>query len=195
MPGEVRAVSSAGPRPRRLGAMTNRSPETGRTPCSADCSPPLRSLDGRYVRGRAFNLPLLATAYATQGEPVHASIVGRQALNLTVRLTSARSVRYVRDLVRTRRPRADVPSVRDFTAEVRERLPAAVGQISQRRLPGSGPGEAAAGEGAEGVAGARDERGFRRSSLTPPVSCRGRWLPAEGRRPTVLIQAPGNAGA
>ena len=85
-----------------------------------------RSLDrdGRYVRGRAFNLSLLATAYATQGEPEQASAVGRQALDLTVRLTSARSVRYVRDLVRVLRPRADVPAVRDFTAEVRERLPA-----------------------------------------------------------------------
>ena len=53
--------------------------------------------------------------------------VGRQALDLTVRLTSARSVRYVRDLVRVLRPQADVPAVRDFTAEVRERLPAAAG--------------------------------------------------------------------
>ena len=89
-------------------------------------------MDGRYVRGRAFNLSLLATAYAVQGEPVQASAVGRQALDLTVRLTSARSVRYVRDLVRTLRPRADVPAVRDFTAEVRERLPAAAGHAAPR---------------------------------------------------------------
>jgi hypothetical protein len=66
-------------------------------------------MDGRYVRGRAFNLSLLATAYAAQGEPVQASAVGRQALDLTVRLTSARSVRYVRDLVRILRPQADIP--------------------------------------------------------------------------------------
>jgi hypothetical protein len=89
-------------------------------------------MDGRYVRGRAFNLSLLATAYAVQGEPVQASAVGRQALDLTVRLTSARSVRYVRDLVRTLRPQADVPAVRDFTAEVRERLPAAAGHAAPR---------------------------------------------------------------
>jgi len=89
-------------------------------------------MDGRYVRGRAFNLSLLATAYAVQGEPVQASVVGRQALDLTVRLTSARSVRYVRDLVRTLRPRADVPAVRDFTAEVCERLPAAAGHAAPR---------------------------------------------------------------
>ena len=30
-------------------------------------------MDGRYVRGRAFNLSLLATAYATQDEPVQAA--------------------------------------------------------------------------------------------------------------------------
>ena len=89
-------------------------------------------MDSRYVRGRAFNLSLLATAYAAQDEPIQASAVGRQALDLTVRLTSARSVRYVRDLVRTLRPRADVPAVRDFTAEVRERLPAAAGPAAPR---------------------------------------------------------------
>jgi hypothetical protein len=89
-------------------------------------------MDGRYVRGRAFNLSLLATAHAAQGEPEQACVVGRQALDLTVRLTSARSVRYVRDLVRRLRPRADVPAVRDFTAEVCERLPAAAGHAGRR---------------------------------------------------------------
>ena len=34
--------------------------------------------------------------------------------------------------VRTLRPRADVPAVRDFTAEVRERLPAAAGHAAPR---------------------------------------------------------------
>ena len=89
-------------------------------------------MDGRYVRGRAFNLSLLATAHAAQGEPERACSVGRQALDLTVRLTSARSVRYVRDLMRRLRPRADVPAVREFTAEVRERLPAAAGHAAPR---------------------------------------------------------------
>ena len=89
-------------------------------------------MDGRYVRGRAFNLSLLATAHAAQGEPEQACVVGRQALDLTVRLTSARSVRYVRDLARRLRPRADVPAVRDFTAEVCERLPAAAGHAARR---------------------------------------------------------------
>ena len=75
---------------------------------------------------------LSAIAYAAQDEPVQASVVGRQALDLTARLTSARSVRYVRDLVRVLRSRADVAAVRDFTAEVRERLPAAAGHAAPR---------------------------------------------------------------
>ena len=89
-------------------------------------------MDGRYIRGRAFNLALLATAYAAQDEPERACSVGRQALDLTLRLTSARSVEYVRDLVRRMRERADVPAVRDFTAEVAERLPAAAGRAAPR---------------------------------------------------------------
>jgi tetratricopeptide (TPR) repeat protein len=89
-------------------------------------------MDGRYVRGRAFNLSLLATAYAAQDEPERACNIGRQALDLTVRLTSARSIHYVRDLVRRLRLRADNPAVREFTAEVRERLPAAAGRAAPR---------------------------------------------------------------
>lgn len=88
-------------------------------------------MDGRYVRGRAFNLSLLATAHAAQGEPEQACAVGRQAVDLTARLSSARSVRYVRDLVHRLRPSGDVPAVRDFTAEVRERLPAAAGHVAR----------------------------------------------------------------
>jgi hypothetical protein len=90
------------------------------------------NMDGRYVRGRAFNLSLLATAHAAQGEPEQASHIGRQALDLTVRLTSARSVRYVHDLARRLRTQASVPAVRDFTAEVRERLPSAAGRAAPR---------------------------------------------------------------
>lgn len=89
-------------------------------------------MDGRYVRGRAFNLSLLATAYAAQDQPEQACAVGRQALDLTVRLTSARSVRYVRDLARRLGPRVDVPAVREFTAEVFERLPGAAGHAVRR---------------------------------------------------------------
>lgn len=75
---------------------------------------------------------LLATAHVGQGEPEQACMVGRQALDLTVRLSSARSVRYIRDLVIRLRPRSDLAAVRDFTAEARERLPVAAGHAEPR---------------------------------------------------------------
>jgi hypothetical protein len=89
-------------------------------------------MDHRYVRGRAFNLSLLATAHAAAGEHEQASLVGRKALDLTIRLNSARSVRYVRDLTRMLRPHAALPAVRDFTEEVSARLPAAAGRAVPR---------------------------------------------------------------
>ena len=89
-------------------------------------------MDGRYVRGRAFNLSLLAAACAAGGEPEQAAHVGRKALDLTVRLSSARSVRYLRDLTRLLRPCAAVPAVRDFMTEVSQKLPAAAGHAAPR---------------------------------------------------------------
>lgn len=89
-------------------------------------------MDRRYVRGRAFNLALLATAHASQDEPEQAVHAGRQALDLTVRLHSARSVRYVRDIARRLKHRAGVSAVRNFTNEVCDRLPAAAGRAAPR---------------------------------------------------------------
>jgi hypothetical protein len=89
-------------------------------------------MDARYVRGKAFNLSLLATAHAAQDEPEQACAVGRQALDLTVRLASARSVRYLRGLAQRLRPYAGLPAVRDFTGEMKERLPAAAGHAAPR---------------------------------------------------------------
>jgi len=89
-------------------------------------------MDSRYVRGRAFNLSLLASAHAMLGEAEQACAVGRQALNLTGRLSSARSVRYVRGVARQLRPHASVPAVRDFRAEVAERLPGPAGHAAPR---------------------------------------------------------------
>ena len=82
-------------------------------------------MDGRFVRGKAFNLSLLATALAEQGDAEQASAVGRQAVELTAGLRSARSVRYIRGLQRALRGASGVPTVREFTALVAERLPAA----------------------------------------------------------------------
>ncbi len=89
-------------------------------------------MDGRYVRGRAFNLSLLASAYAMLREPEQACLVGQHALDLTGRLSSARSVRYVRDVARLLCPQASVPAVREFRAAVAERLPAAAERAAPR---------------------------------------------------------------
>jgi hypothetical protein len=90
------------------------------------------NMDGSYVRGRAFNLSLLASAHVMLREPEQACLVGQQALDLTARLSSARSVRYVRDVARMLRPQATTPSVREFTDQVAERLPAAAGHAAPR---------------------------------------------------------------
>ena len=89
-------------------------------------------MDGRYVRGKAFNLSLLATALADKDDIEHACAVGTQALTVTVGLRSARSVRYIKDLQRSLRRRADAPAVRLFRARVAELLPAAAGPAARR---------------------------------------------------------------
>lgn len=90
------------------------------------------NMDGRFVRGKAFNLSLLATALAEQDDIEQACTVGRQAVDLAAGLRSARSVRYIRDLQSALRRRADAAAVRAFNARVAERLPAASGHIGRR---------------------------------------------------------------
>ncbi|MEV0002563.1 helix-turn-helix domain-containing protein [Micromonospora sp. NPDC050980] len=75
-------------------------------------------MDNRYVRGRAFNLALLASVHAQQGEPDRACAVGAEALTLTNQLRSARAVRYVRDLQAQLAPHRRLPAVRHFTGRV-----------------------------------------------------------------------------
>lgn len=82
-------------------------------------------MDGRFVRGKTFNLALLATALAEQDHVEEACAVGVQAVHLAAGLRSARSVRYIKDLQRVLRRRADTPAVRDLNAQAAERLPAA----------------------------------------------------------------------
>ena len=82
-------------------------------------------MDGRFVRGKAFNLSLLATALAEQDDIEQACAVGQRALGVTAGLRSARSVRYIKDLQSALRRRADAPAVQTFNAQVAERLPAA----------------------------------------------------------------------
>ncbi|MFE2617403.1 helix-turn-helix domain-containing protein [Micromonospora chalcea] len=84
-------------------------------------------MDERYVRGKAFNLALLASVHARHGEPERASAVGAEALTLTTQLRSARAIRYVRDLQTGLAPHRRKPAVRQFIT----RVDAAFGQ--QRR--------------------------------------------------------------
>jgi len=51
-------------------------------------------MDGRFVRGKAFNLSLLATVLAEQDDIEQACVVGQQALGVTAGLRSARSWAY-----------------------------------------------------------------------------------------------------
>ncbi|MFI7251950.1 helix-turn-helix domain-containing protein [Micromonospora chalcea] len=75
-------------------------------------------MDERYVRGKAFNLALLASVHARHGEPERASAVGAEALTLTTQLRSARAVRYVRDLQTGLAPHRRKPAVRQFITRV-----------------------------------------------------------------------------
>jgi tetratricopeptide (TPR) repeat protein len=87
-----------------------------------------RSLDmnQNYVRGRSFNLALLGTALARQGDIEQAIAVGIEAAGMAMNLQSQRSVRYVVNLQRQLSAVADTQSLREFTDQtrtlVRERI-------------------------------------------------------------------------
>lgn len=89
-------------------------------------------MDGRFVRGRAFNLSLLATTLADQDDIEQACAVGTQALDLAAGLRSARSVRYIKDLQRSLRRHASAAAVRQFNAQAAERLPATSAHTGHR---------------------------------------------------------------
>ena len=75
-------------------------------------------MDNRYVRGRAFNLALLASVHAQQGDPDRACAIGAEALTVAKDLQSARAVRYLRDLQTQLAPHRRRPTVRQFAARV-----------------------------------------------------------------------------
>ncbi len=85
----------------------------------------LRSLDMNpdYVRGKAFNVALLAMSYALQGEVEQACTRGKQAADLAGSLDSARALSYVRDLLRTLKPYATSQRVGEFREYAGVRLP------------------------------------------------------------------------
>jgi len=86
----------------------------------------LRSLDMnlRYVRGRAFNMALLAIGYALQGELDEACTHGRDAVGLAAALDSARAVTYIRHLLHQLASSKDEVQVREFSSYAQAALPA-----------------------------------------------------------------------
>jgi transcriptional regulator with XRE-family HTH domain len=76
-------------------------------------------MDGRYVRGRQFNLALLAKAHVQAGEIEEAATVGVEAVEVAEGLKSARSVDYLRDLADRLAPHVGLPVVNDFVLRAR----------------------------------------------------------------------------
>ncbi len=54
-------------------------------------------MDNTYVRGRAFNLTLLAHAHADAGDISAACAAGHQAVDLAEHLNSDRAIRYLKE--------------------------------------------------------------------------------------------------
>jgi transcriptional regulator with XRE-family HTH domain len=71
-------------------------------------------MDDRYVRGRAFNLALLATAHAQAGDLEQAAAVGTDAVRGAEGLQSARAVDYIAQLAQRLAPYAGLPAVAEF---------------------------------------------------------------------------------
>jgi tetratricopeptide (TPR) repeat protein len=86
----------------------------------------LRSLDmdPRYIRGKAFNLTLLAIGYALQGELDQACAHGREAVDLTGNLDSTRAITYIRKLLGELAPHAQENQIREFRTYAQTALPA-----------------------------------------------------------------------
>jgi hypothetical protein len=76
-------------------------------------------MDGtRYVRGRQFNLALLALTYVQTNEPEEASRVGLQALEAAEGLESARARDYLTELADRLGRHVGLPVVREFLERV-----------------------------------------------------------------------------
>jgi hypothetical protein len=94
-----------------------------------------RSLDmvDGYVRGRTFNVVLLANAHLQQQNLDEACAIGNQALDLGAGLQSARTIKYIRDLRRNMSRFNQEPVVADFQSRAHELLPASDPRASTRR--------------------------------------------------------------
>jgi hypothetical protein len=87
----------------------------------------LRSLemDTNYLRGKAFNLALLATGHVQLNELDEASAVGLQAIELIQGMQSSRAIKYLSDLELAIQARGPTSSTLAFTGAVRPILAAA----------------------------------------------------------------------
>src|SRR5699024_8991310 len=74
-----------------------------------------------YVRGRTFNLLILATAHAPN-EPEEAVRIGGQALDLVEGLQSRRALSYLRRLGHRLRAHENTRAVEEFTVRAEERI-------------------------------------------------------------------------
>jgi len=74
-------------------------------------------MDDNYVRGRMFNLSLLATSLASAGDPDEACAHGHEALALTTGLRSSRAHTYI-DRLQTKLADYDITAVNEFSAAV-----------------------------------------------------------------------------
>lgn len=93
-----------------------------------------RSLDmvDGYVRGRAFNIVLLANAHLQQQNLDEACAVANQALDLGSRLQSARTIKYIRDLRRQMSEYGNEKVISDLQARAHELLPSSDPSVPTR---------------------------------------------------------------
>ncbi|GAB3906992.1 hypothetical protein GCM10027612_79230 [Microbispora bryophytorum subsp. camponoti] len=78
-------------------------------------------MDGRYVRGKMFNLSLLATALIQEGELEEACQAASSALDLADGIQSARTRTYAADMCRRFAPYAAEPRVAELLERGRGR--------------------------------------------------------------------------
>jgi hypothetical protein len=91
----------------------------------------LNMVDG-YVRGRTFNVVLLANAHLQQQNLDEACAIGNEALDLGSGLQSSRTIKYIRDLRSRMTKFSNEPVVSDFQSRAHEVLPASDPRASNR---------------------------------------------------------------
>ncbi|MEV0650173.1 helix-turn-helix transcriptional regulator [Phytomonospora sp. NPDC050363] len=79
-------------------------------------------MDDAYVRGKAFNLALLASSLTRAGRPEEAAAKGRAALTLASDLRSARAEEYLRRVAVGLTAYRDVPAAAELIADISQRL-------------------------------------------------------------------------